>query len=399
MPPGQPQLPPGTVVLVPASVAHTASLANQLGGIPHILSEWPARGFAHGDSAPVAILRNPGFVVYSSGSTGAPKAVYRRTEALLAGVAARLAALGLFAGAGIVAGVSMAQGQGMTRLLSAMTLGGPFALLEPLDHRTALHVLGLPVFTLWSATAHFADVLGRCALTGPPAMPRLCTVSSPVSRRVFDAFLSRFGVPLRQNYSSSETGQVAVNAAPDSEVRHDSVGRPLTGVDVRVGDRPVEHVPTGQVGRIWVRSPWRMEGYGIPPTVEPQCDVDGWWPTSDLGSVSARGELHLAGRIDDRIRTREGRIVDLAFVADCLRAAEGVRDAVVVSLDSAAGASFGAVLECEIHVTAQVLQQQLSASLPAWARPRIMRVVRSLPRLPDGRADRSSCLAVLHRGS
>jgi acyl-CoA synthetase (AMP-forming)/AMP-acid ligase II len=293
----------------------------------------------------------------------------------------------------------MAHGHGLTRLLSAMMLGGPFALLEPLDHRTALHTLGLPVFTFWSATAHFVDVLGRCALPGPPAMPRVCTVSSPVSPRVFDAFLGRFGVPLRQNYSSSETGQVAVNGAPDSEVRYDSVGRPIPGVEVRVGELPADPLPSGEIGRIWVRSPWRMEGYGIPPEVEPRRDIDGWWPTRDLGSLSGHGELRLAGRIDDRIRTREGRIVDLAFVVDRLRAAEGVRDAVVVSLDSLAGASLGAVLECETHVTIQALQEQLSASLPAWARPRIMKVVHSLPRLPNGRADRSSCLAVLHEGS
>ena len=95
----------------------------------------------------------------------------------------------------------------------------------------------------------------------------------------------------------------------------------------------------------------------------------------------------------------EGRIVDLAFVADHLRAAEGVKDAVVVSLDGSAGASFGALLECEPHVTLHALQAQLSASLPAWARPRVMKVVHSLPRLPNGRADRSSCLAALNRAS
>ena len=142
-----------------------------------------------------------------------------------------------------------------------------------------------------------------------------------------------------------------------------------------------------------------MEGYGIPPAVEPRCDLEGWWPTRDLGSLDARGELRLAGRVDDRIRTREGRIVDLAFVADRLRAAEGVRDAVVVSLDGSAGPSFGAVLECETHVTVHRLLEELSASLPAWARPRIMKVVDSLPRLSNGRADRSSCRAVLHEGS
>ena len=192
--PDQPALPAGAAVFVPPSVAYTAPVAGELGGIPCLLSEWPDRAIARGDGEPVPILQNPGFVIYSSGSTGAPKPVYRRTEALVAGATARLNALGLEAGDGIVAGVSMAHGHGLTRLLSAMVLDGPFALLEPIDHRTALQTLALPVFTFWSATAHFADVLGRCALAGPPSMPRVCTVSSPVSR----ACVRRVSCPLRR---------------------------------------------------------------------------------------------------------------------------------------------------------------------------------------------------------
>ena len=87
-----------------------------------------------------------------------------------------------------------------------MLLGGPLGLLEPLDHRAALDALARPEFQCWRATPHFADVLGRCALTGPAVAPPVCILSSPISRSVFDAFVARFGVPLRQTYSSSETG-------------------------------------------------------------------------------------------------------------------------------------------------------------------------------------------------
>ena len=109
------------------------------------------------------------------------------------------------------------------------------------------------------------------------------------------------------------------------------------------------------------------------------------------------GELRLAGRMDDRIRTRDGQTVDLSFVAECLRAADGVKDAVVVSLDSPSGAALGAVIECDPGVDVRLVREQLSTSLPAWARPRVMKVVNSLPRLPDGKADRPSCLAALHQ--
>ena len=78
--PGQPPLPPGTAVVVPPSVAHATPWVEQLGGTPHLLPEWPDRDFAHGDGEPAPILRNPGFVMHSSGSTGANLCTAGRTR-------------------------------------------------------------------------------------------------------------------------------------------------------------------------------------------------------------------------------------------------------------------------------------------------------------------------------
>src|SRR5262249_26297792 len=159
---------------------------------------------------------------------------------------------------------------------------------------------------------HFADVLGRCILTGPARVPRVCLISSPIARTVFDAFLDRFGVPLRQAHSSTETGPIALDDRPAADVRPGTVGRLLPGVDVHIGDEPGRPCASGESGRIWVRSPYCMAGYGFPPDVEPRGDVSGWWPTRDLGRMRHDGQLVLEGRIDDCIRTREGRLVNLA---------------------------------------------------------------------------------------
>jgi long-chain acyl-CoA synthetase len=386
--------PRGTRLVLPPSLAHLAPSARALGGLPSVLADKPLAGGSR-CRAPLRLLDSPGITFFTSGSTGAPKPVYRSLQRLLAGVRARLDALALRPGEGIITGVSLAHGHGITRILSAMALGGPLALLDPLDYRAALGTLALPGFGCWSATAHFADVLGRCALAGPAVAPRICLLSSPISRTVFDRFQARFGVPLRQNYSSSETGAIAVDAAAADEIRPGTVGRPLAGVELRCGARPDVPAPSGEAGRIWVRSPWLMDGYGFPAAVEPRDDVDGWWPTRDLGMLDEAGRLVLAGRIDDCVRTREGRLVNLAFVADSLRMARGVRDVAVVPIHGDAGASFGAVLECEPSVTVAALKAGVSDALPSWAWPRALAIVASLPRLPNGRADRRSCSALL----
>jgi len=244
-------LPAGMIVVLPPSLASLAPAATQFGAVPLVLSE-PFR--SHRTSL-LTILQSPGVVLFTSGTTGMPRPVFRSMTALLAGATARLEALGLEPGDGLIAGASLAHGHGLTRLISSMILGGPFALLDPIDYRAALSTLALGEFKCWSATPHFADVLGRCTLDGPAVAPRVCLVSSPISRPVFDAFRLRFGVPLRQNYSSSETGVIAVDAAPASAVRPGTVGVPLNGVEVRIGNDPHEAVPMRETGRIWVRSP------------------------------------------------------------------------------------------------------------------------------------------------
>jgi acyl-CoA synthetase (AMP-forming)/AMP-acid ligase II len=220
-------------------------------------------------------------------------------------------------------------------------------------------------------------------------------VSSQISRGVFDRFLDRFGMPLRQNYSSSETGSIAVDSGPPAGVRFGAVGRPLPGVDVRIGDNPDDPFPPNEIGRVWTWSPWQMAGYGFPPAVVRPDDVDGWWPMRDLGALEADGRLVLAGRLDDCIRTREGRLVNLGLVASMLGELKDVRQVAVVPLDGPAGASFGAVVECHPLVTLATLRARVADVLPRWAWPRKMALVSALPLLPNRKPDRQACGAIL----
>jgi long-chain acyl-CoA synthetase len=387
-----PPLPRGTLLFLPPSLASLGAGAREAGLEPRLL---PDPGAGRGLGAPIVPFQGPGVVVFTSGSTGLPKPVFRRTPALISWGLARVAALGLTRGAGTLMGVSLATGQGIQTLVGSVALGGALGLLDPLDHRAALAALRLPEFRCWRATAHFADALGRCPVDGAARAPEFCLVSSPIPRAVYDRFLDRFGVPLRQTYSCTEAGVVSLDDAPAAAVRPDTVGRPLAGVEVLIGDRPAMPAPRGETGRIWIRTPWEMTGYGFPPAVVSPDTADGWWATQDIGALEADGHLTLAGRLDDCIRTREGRLVNLALVAARLRELPGVTGAVAVPLAGATGPSFGAVVECEPSVTAQALRTGLGDMLPPWLRPRILETVRSLPRLASGRPDRRMCVALL----
>lgn len=381
------------LALLPGA-ADTADEARRRGFQPFVLA--PPAGTA---TTPFEPLRTAGFVIHTSGSTGAPRPVYRPTAHIVAGAMARAQALGLQQGDGLLGGVPFFSGQGVVQVVTAMMLNGPLGMVGPVDHREALAAIARPEFACWRATAHFADVLGRCALRTVPRAPRLCLISSAVGEPVHRAFLSRFGVPLRGAYSSTETGAIAVDAAPDADVRPGTVGRPLPGVSVVIGEQPDRPLPPGTVGRVWVRSPWQMAGYGCPPQLERDVEIDGWWPTRDLGAVDQGGHVRLDGRMDDCVRTREGRLVNLEAVAAALRNLDGVRAVVVVPLESGAGLSFGAVLQGDAGLSLSGLRRSAGATLAPWALPRVMQLVEELPRLANGKPDRLACMMLLASGA
>ncbi len=390
----EPAIPIGTPIALLPTLAHRAREAERFGLVPFVLPEISAGALS---GTPVPPLQGPGVVLFTSGSTGPPKPVFHTTSGLMQWVNARNHGLGLGAGAGVIMEASPAYGQGLSYLVSTMVLGGPLGLLDPRDHRLALTALAEPAFRCWRVSAHFADVLSRCALTENPVIPPVCILGTPISQAVRDAFKDRFGVPLRQGYSSTETGTVAVDGGPPAEVRPETVGRPLPGVEMSIGDHPSAPRGVGEAGRIWIRNPWQMAGYGFPPRVERPGDIDGWWPTRDLGMLGADGRLTLAGRLDDAVRTRGNRVVNLAYVAAHLCRIPGVTDALAIPLDSPAGPSFGAVVECEPGMSVEALRAALAKTLPPWSWPCALEIVARLPKLPNGKPDRPRCALLLER--
>ena len=383
----EPAIPLATPVVLLPALAHLAPDAHKLGLHPVVLPEASTRG----TGPPIDPFSGAGVVLFTSGSSGWPKPVFHPMAAQLASVRNRGRALGLGPGAGVVMEASPAYAQGFSHLLTAIVLGGPLALLDPRDHRLALATLAEPVFQYWRGSRHLVDAVTHCVLTGPAIVPPVCVVSVPISEALFDAFLERFGVPLRQAYSSTETGTVTLDDSPADRVQRDTVGRPLHRVEIHIGDHPGQPAAPDEIGRLWVRGPWQMAGYGFPPRVERPGDVDGWWPTQDLGRFRADGYLVLAGRMDDAIRTRENRVVNLTHVAARLSGIAGVVDAVVLAIDTPSGRSFGAVVECDEGLTVAQLRRKLADMLPPWSWPRALELVPALPRLPNGKPDRQAC--------
>lgn len=116
--------------------------------------------------------------------------------------------------------------------------------------------------------------------------------------------LYRLGLPVVIGYGLTEVCTVAtVNDL--SPFRADSVGRPVSGVEVRIHDPG----PDG-VGEVWIRGRTRMLGYLDDPELTARTiHEDGWLMTGDLGWMDAAHHLHLVGRSKNMIVTAGGKNV------------------------------------------------------------------------------------------
>ncbi|WP_395687509.1 AMP-dependent synthetase/ligase [Caenimonas koreensis] len=109
-------------------------------------------------------------------------------------------------------------------------------------------------------------------------------------------FYRSIGINLKQLYGSTETA-VFVCLQPDDQARADTVGVPISGVEIKVADS----------GEILVRSPGLLKEYYKNPTATAEVlTADGWYHTSDAGFLDAHGHLKIIDRVKDVGRIKGG---------------------------------------------------------------------------------------------
>jgi long-chain acyl-CoA synthetase len=102
-------------------------------------------------------------------------------------------------------------------------------------------------------------------------------------------FYRSIGINLKQLYGSTETA-VFVCLQPDNEVKADTVGVPISGVEIKVADN----------GEILVKSPGLLkEYYKNPAATAEVLTGDGWYHTGDAGFLDASGHLKIIDRAKD----------------------------------------------------------------------------------------------------
>ena len=127
--------------------------------------------------------------------------------------------------------------------------------------------------------------------------------------------------------SPDDHRQAAASGDPAVRARLGSVGRVLPSVAIEIRDDDGQLVPTGAVGEIWVRGDQVSGEYLSHHTIQ----SGGWFPTRDHGYLDAAGFLYLQGRIDDVI-VRGGENLSPGEIEDRLVEHETISEAAVVGV-------------------------------------------------------------------
>ncbi|ONK09689.1 type I polyketide synthase [Streptomyces sp. MP131-18] len=277
-------------------------------------------------------LDEPAWLLYTSGTSGAPRAaVASQRSALWTPVACYLPRLELSAADRLLWPLPLAHTYAHSLCVLGTTVAGasaritaapdPAELVRLIDEFAPTVLGGVPLTyqQLLDAGLGAVPSLRVCVTAGAPSAPDLR-----------EQVEERFGAPLLDGYGSTETcGKIAMEAVGGPRMRGSS-GPPVPGTDVRLVDPETGRDAAGAEGELWVRGPGVMLGYHNRPEATADALRDGWYRTGDLGRLDAQGCLTVTGRVNDRI-VRGGENVDPAEVERVLLGLPGVRDAAVVA--------------------------------------------------------------------
>ncbi len=209
---------------------------------------------------------------------------------------------------------------------------------------------------------------------------------------VVTRFMDEFGDVIYNNYNATEAGMIATATPADLRAAPDTAGKPAMGTEIRIFDDEFNDVPTGEVGRIFVKNSTQFDGYTSGNTKDFH---DGYMSSGDIGRLDEAGRLFVVGR-DDEMIVSGGENVYPIEVEKTLAKHADVAEATVLGVDDE---QFGqrlvafVVLTDGATVNTADLKAHVRENLANYKVPREITILDELPRGSTGKILRNELIA------
>ncbi|MBW0019624.1 MAG: acyl--CoA ligase [Mycobacterium sp.] len=345
------------------------------------------------EPAPRRVRRDgDALLVFSSGTTGLPKAVRHTHASLDAAIGHWRHALQLTGRDRIQVVTPPSHILGLLNILTALRTGAWLRLHRRFDIDRMLSHIEKDCITIEMAVAPIAMAIASHPELESYDLSSLRFImwgATPVSADIAEVVTRRTGVGWVPAYGTTELPVIACN--PLTGARLDAVGRPVPGVEVRVVSLETGlPVCPGEVGEIQARSTSLMAGY-LPAeaTAEVCCgDFQSWYRTGDVGWVDVDGWLRITDRVKEMIKVR-GFQVAPAEIETVLHGHPAVKDCAVFGIpDDASGEAVVAAVATHAPgnpALATDLIARVDARLASYKRLSRVVFVPEIPRLPSGK--------------
>ena len=351
------------------------------------------------DSPMKPLAMEAAVLLYTSGTTGRPKAVALSESNLLSNAEGCRVAGEFTRDDVMLAILPLFHAFGLTvTLLLPLSLGGKVILEDRFVPRTSLQSVAMHRVTAMIGVPSQFRLLAKEPAEVDATSLRLCIAGAErLGEHVGQAFEQRFSRPLLQGYGATESSPVvSFNRLRNN--RPGSVGLPLPNVRVTIREG-MRELTAGVHGEVCVEGPSVMLGYFHQPEATAQKIPRGVLRTGDRGWLDSDGYLHLTGRADDMIKVA-GEKVYPAEIERVLEGIDGVEEAAVIGVDDAArGAALAAFVAARPGTTldAAAVRAACRDRLDAARIPRTVAVVEQLPRSPSGKVDKKTLLELASR--
>lgn len=361
--------------------------------VDDVLAEQGSAASAHGDFPPPPACGEDdvAVILYTSGSSGAPKGVCLTHRNLLSNCNACIEHARMNPDQRFLGVLPLFHAFGLTAMLLApVVLGATVQYLPRFQPALVAETIREQAISIFMAVPSMYAAMLRLHDVSPDCFAPLVLALSggePLPPNVAAACEQHWGVRLMEGYGLTETSPVVSINTPWA-YRPRTVGQALPGVEVQIVDSAGGWLPADADGEVLIRGRSVMKAYyNRPDETAAAIDAQGWFHTGDVGRVDADGFLSITGRLKELIIVGGDNVFPGEVEAVLVQHPAVAEAAVIGSPDPARGEVVAAFVTVREGVKASdtEIRSFCRERLAGYKVPREVRVVPELPRGPTGK--------------